>query len=247
MAEDEYGPLPTDTTGSGGSRLIGGFPDDYRVTYPDGHPAKRTLGEMAERRGRNQPVRAGYVEGDEWRPRNAPASAIEQLQRDLINAGLIDPDDTVTPGRFDATTRAAYKKLLAEANGMGVADGDALAELLQNPIQHSPKTVALNQKSVSNPADLRTVFKKAIRSTLGTSAIPEDELERMIAAYQQKELGAQSDTAALVTAPPDASVFAADEAKRLEPERAGGRSVQRAAGVLSRMLGGTMPSESVGL
>lgn len=245
---DPYDPLPTDTEGAGGSRLIGGFPDDFRVTYPDGRPAKRTLGEMAERRRNNQPVRAGYVEGDEWRPRNAPPEAIEKLQRDLILAGLIDPDDTITPGNFDATTRAAYKKLLAEANGMGVADGDALASLLENPIQQAPKKpAALNQKSVSNPADLRTIFKKAIRSTLGTSAIPEDELERMIGAYQQKELAAQSDTNPMVTQAPAADVFAADEAKRLDPERAGGRSVQRAAGVLSRMLGGELPSESVGL
>ena len=70
-----------------------------------------------------------YFDGDEFKPSNEGFDAIIEKQRALAIAGYLDPNDPdLRWGKWDSTTRSAYRALLEEANGSGMTADAMLQE-----------------------------------------------------------------------------------------------------------------------
>lgn len=210
---------------AGGFGGPGSAPTDRTVTYP-------SLDQLFLRRQQGLDGGGGYLEGDEWTPINRPHREIEALQIMLLQAGLLDPDDEISPGKYDDTTRSAYRKLLIRANAMGVDDGTALDDLRTNPLNVNAGKkrgagAALPKQILTNPTDIKRVFRAAVEDTLGTSRVPDDKLNRFVSAYQEMErqaqVAAQAKTGGVVVDAPDLSSFAMEQARELDPIKADAR------------------------
>lgn len=116
----------TEYIGPGSSRLGGG----YRATNPDAV----TSGVYEPYRG---PATRGPVEtppryalGDEWEPQTkswAP-ERIADIQAQLVDAGLLDPDD-YQRGFWDQESATAYRQLLGYSNVSGLDSHQTLQRI----------------------------------------------------------------------------------------------------------------------
>lgn len=184
----------------------------------------------------NVGVPARYFEGDDWQPAGWPPDQIADLQRALIAAGLIDPKATISLGYYDITTRTAYRELLTTANASGMDRSQALQMALTAPrqgpgIKETPRQPLVMK--LSNPDDLRAVFRKAIIDELG-QGWSSDQIDQMVTDYQARETEVQQQQYAMtgfgsatepgpggtLTPPPSPDVYAAAKAREQDPELA---------------------------
>lgn len=181
-----------------------------------------------------QPPR--YWTGDEWKPASWSPNDIAELQSALVQVGLIGPDDSLSLGVFDRLTKDAYRKLLETANATGVTWTEALARYAQAPVTGETDEL---QVQLTNPEDLRRVFKEAAFSVSATQFDP-GQIDAMVAAYHEKEREYQEakfrgdDT---VFAPPDPGTFVEAEAGRVNPEGVLERDVQQAEDAWMNAIG----------
>lgn len=252
--DDSDFPTGGSDTAQGRSGFLGGFPADHPVRVPT--PVTRT-GMSADAADRWAGVEVttdstlqeladaqigGYMEKDVWAPANEPPETVAQLQIMLVNAGLLDPED-FAPGHYDGKTRSAYRELLTFANASGATWDETLSRLSQSPFPANTAKSKANLVQVSNPDDLRTIFRTAARQTLGYGNIDDADLDRMVAAYQGLERQAQTapDAAAgdvTVTAAPDPTVFADQQLRTIDPSAYDSRKVVAAADVMARLFRG---------
>lgn len=124
----QYGAPPA----AGTSGTIG-VPEGYKppLTEPAGPPPpgrtdylQTSLGTAASKHV--------YVDGDEFGPMHEPHAQIIALQDALVKAGLLDPT-TYHKGVWDTNSAAAYKIVLANANGYGASAPDMLNAMVANP------------------------------------------------------------------------------------------------------------------
>lgn len=150
-----------------------------------------------------------YYQGAEWLPvmRNATPQEIDQLQRRLTGAGLLDKD--YRQGVWDAPSQAAFGQVLELANASGTEWQQALASYENStPMQWDAKTgtfvkgtagTARTRAPVvarfTSPDDLAVTAQEVATSKLGRS-FTSQELQKFISAYH----GTESTEAAGATA-----------------------------------------------
>lgn len=132
---------------------------------------------------------------------------------------------------------AAMSALMTEANITGQSWEKLLQFRQANPV--SVATGSLQTYRVTNPTDLRAVFRKAAQDTLGRADLPAEQVDRMINAYQQSERSYQQKAAAggTVTQAPSASTFGAERIEQQNPDEATAYKFAQFAQVFEKLLG----------
>lgn len=167
------------------------------------------------------------------------------IQQGLMRAGLIDQ---APKGIFDDITATAMSKVLSYANKRGLLWQDALDEYAAAGdaaglgAGGGPRRVFTPQ--LSNPDDLRRVFKQAAYDLTGGSFMDDSTYERMVSGYQGAELAAQraqfdaAVSGAEVTDAPSAQAFAQTDLKAADPSAVEAKRFADYGGVLESLLGG---------
>lgn len=164
-----------------GQTLLGNLPADYQTPlapydasvagYPTGYgpmPPASPTGGLHDN--------VGYVQGDEWAPAQ-DLNVVPTIQADLVQMGYLKPAD-VRPGVWDATSAAAYAKVLEFANYQGISSQDALTLLVQNPSAAALKSArgksgALQPAIVyTNPQDVQTAYANVSQNLTGQEQQP---------------------------------------------------------------------------
>lgn len=139
----------------------------------------------------------------------------------------------------DPLTRpiAAMAALMAEANLTGQTWDTLLTFRQTNPV--SAATGQLTTYRVTNPSDLRSLFRKAAQDTLGRADLPSEQVDRMVNAYQQSERSYQQKAAlgGTVTQAPSASTFAQERIEQRNPDEAQAYKFAQYAQVFEKLLG----------
>ena len=198
-----------------------GVPKGYQ--FPERRPRMpATFGLGPERMG---PAFEPYRKGDEFGPSTLAVEDRAKLQLALREAGLYTKSERFQLGVWDANTRTAYKRLLEYANGAGLPWQQALNEYSAVKAQMGDTAGTARAPlvtKVTSAADLRKVFDNTARSTIGRR-LDASEIDRLIAAYQAEERREQTaaynldETGGAMTAAPDPTVFAAEQAQALDP------------------------------
>lgn len=127
------------------------------------------------------------------------AMAKDRFSQTQAQLAQIFPDQfrNTNPGnRYDPTTIYYFKQALGLINNNPATRGktipEALSVLAQQPIMRNAATATggapkLPSYQVTNPADLKSVFRKTAESLLGRT-LGDNELNKMVSAYQQQEV-----------------------------------------------------------
>jgi hypothetical protein len=128
----------------------------------------------------------GY--GEEW---------VSMTQQQLIAAGLLPEGASFSKGIWDTTSQSAFANVLAYANLRGITWEQAMADYvamgadrlarIKGPGAQGPKFTP----RLSNPEDLKKLFRQVATQNLGGKFVDDAQMESMVAAYQQIELSSQ--------------------------------------------------------
>lgn len=140
-----------------------------------------------------QSVAPAYYPGFEYLFASADETAIFNIQRSLVSAGLMA--DEFRKGVWDDDTTAGFKEVLAYANRAGITWQQALEEYATageairaaRPGPKGPVFVA----RLSNPDDLRKVLKQAAFNVLGGKFFAPELEDEFVAKFQDTEYKAQ--------------------------------------------------------
>lgn len=190
-----------------------------------------------------QPPR--YFDGYEWRPASWSPNVIADLQRQMVDAGLITEDSRLQVGVWDETSRGAFTKLLGFANASGTTWEQALQRWSEMsaafPQQGGPERPPL-QVRLSNPDDLKRVFRTAVIDTLG-AGWDDTKLTSLVNAYQalerhfQETEYNQAESGGTSVAPPDPTTFAMEKAVEADPVGAQASDFRDAASQFFDLVG----------
>lgn len=127
--------------------------------------------------------------------------------------------------------------LMYEANITGQSWETLLQFRQTNPVSGAGGTLPTYR--LTNPTDLRAVFRKAAQDTLGRADLPAEQIDRMISAYQQSERSYQqkASVGGTVTQAPSASTFGAERIERQNPDEATAYKFAQFAQVFEKLLG----------
>lgn len=183
----------------------------------------------------SQPIPPKYYDGDNYQLATYGPERQAQIITQLQKAGYLT--DKHKFGDPLSKPIAAFASLMAEANLTGQTWEAMLQFRQSNPV--SGTTGGLQTYRVSNPADLRSVFRKAAQSTLGRGDLPSEQVDRMVNAYQQAERGYQQQAAAggTVTEAPSATTFAQERIEQKNPDEATAYKFAQYAQVFEKLLG----------
>lgn len=148
--------------------------------------------------------------------------------------------------RSDAKLRSYFGKALTQINILnsdpngplrGKSLDQALSYLAENPVFEAGSKLPTYR--LENPDDLKKVFTKASQSSLGRT-ISDDELDKLVKAYQQQSMEYQQRSAVggTVTAPASADVFAEKQIRKQAPVEAEANDYLNYMGALSEWLQG---------
>ena len=156
--------------------------------------------------GQVAPVRPRYFSGDEDGITKFSTEQIATIQYNLSKNGLMSRK--YTPGVVDDKTRSGFRELLGIANREGVDWGAALGVV--NKAMEGAGTGTVQAYQMSNPDDLKAVFKKAAQEMLGRN-LQDGDLNSLVQAFQQQEVAYQKKAAlgGEVTTTPTPATFAA--------------------------------------
>lgn len=195
-------------------------------------------GEMAVFDDYGHPPR--YWDGDEYAPANWPDEKIAALQAQMAASGLYG-DGSYVRGLWAKADIAAYRTVLSYANQTGTDSEFALGRIseLFSESPEKPKPPAL----VTNPEDIKETIRQASRKVLGSSDVPEDQLQRLVAAYQGEQIRQvqqqQTPTGqSAITAAPSMETFAENRVRELDPLKADARMSLKGFDVVRKMFGG---------
>jgi hypothetical protein len=134
----------------------------------------------------------------------------------------------------------AIQQWLEESNLAGVTKERYLQEMLKNrPDYGGTGGGAPRRYRVSNPDDLKAVFKRVAQETIGRD-FSDDEAMRAVQSYQQQEIAAQNALYAGGTATEvmGADVFAQQFAQQVAPTEANGYKFLDSINMIFRATGG---------
>lgn len=257
MADEDPPPGGGATDDAG---FLGGFDDTYEIdvitpaseawgpgmhggavprqTHVPASSVQTTLSELRELGA------GGYIGSDQWLPSNEEPKVIAQLQLSLADAGLLDLDDLDHDdlGYYDDATRSAYRDLLTRSNAAGSTWDVTLERLRANPAAQQIKGAKPKElPTVTHPDDLKAIFRAGARRAVGSGKIDDRDLDSMVKVFQDLQANAQSGANAaggVVTAPPDAEVFADEQAKQRDPVAYDAHKFLDKFSAVSSMLGG---------
>lgn len=174
----------------------------------------------------------------------APES-ISEIQSALMRSGLVD---SVAKGIWDPGTAGAMQKVLAFANQRGLLWQDALDLWSEAGAAMGGGGGARGPvftPQLSNPDDLRKVFKQAAFNTLGGNFLDDAAYERMVTGYQDAEMRAQRaqfDAAVggggTTVDAPSAQTFSEDTIKAENEPLAEAHGIMQYGRVFESLLGG---------
>lgn len=149
-----------------------------------------------------------YFSGDEDMIGKMGRDSIANLQYQMVQNGIMSSG--YTPGVVDDKTRSSFRELLGMANTMGTDYVTALGSVSQARQQAGVGNTGLRTYQISNPDDLRVVFRKAAQDLLGRN-LDDGDLNKLISTFQAQEeqysRKAQGG-GGVVTAAPNAQTFA---------------------------------------
>jgi hypothetical protein len=156
---------------------------------------------------------------------------ISQLQKANYLTEKHKPGDPLTK------PIAAFAALMTEANLTGQTWEQMLTFRQTQPISGGGGN--LQSYRVTNPLDLRSVFRKAAQDTLGRGDVPQEQLDRMVNAYQQAERSYQQKAVAggTVTQAPSPTTFAEQQIETQNPDEATAYKFAEYAQVFEKLLG----------
>ncbi len=168
-------------------------------------------------------VAAGYYEGDEWMfiSNGASPEEIASIQAMMVQANLLSGE--VPLGVWDDRSAKAFTKILEVANRsgvdwstalMGYADKMSIAGMKSGGSGRAPLQVRL-----SNPDDLREVFKQAAYNRMGGKFASPDQEQAFIDAFHAAESGYQHaayNQGGTVVEPPSADTMAEQTLKETD-------------------------------
>jgi hypothetical protein len=149
--------------------------------------------------------RPRYFSGDEDAINSYSKETIAQLQYNLSRNGLMGRK--YTPGIVDNQTRSGFKELLGISNRQGTDWVKALGSVSQAGVSTGTKLPAYQ---LTNPEDLKAVFRKAAQDSLGRN-LQDGDINRLVETYQAQEAQYQkqvSTVGGVVTQAPSAQAFA---------------------------------------
>lgn len=243
-------------SGKKGKKQAIGVPNDYSVPIgkdDNKHQAPTPYGQHAPT---TKIVDQGprYFEGDQWGPGSLPDEARDQLQRALIQAGLLDPKD-YQPGVWDAASAAAYRDLLRESNGSGMGWKVNLQRRLDLAAQglinikgarkRAPLTVQL-----TSPTEIKARADDAAPELLGRK-LTDSEVSPFVKAYNDQERLAQTaaynaePSGGTVTAPPQPKDYISQAIKDKYKTEVGGNQIGQNALVFMKLLGENAPTAGI--
>ena len=222
----ESGPPPAAQPERGGERQpLGGMPEGPPRSrkWQGGFRGFQDAPSVAT--GSRMTTSPRYWTDDEWQPSRWSPERIATLQRDLASAGLIGKNDRITFGVWDPKSASAFRELLGYANSTGLPWENALDLYASTPEMDGGQERQPLMTRLSNPADLRSIFKEAATKYAGEA--PDDEVEKMVAAYQAQEASVQQtaygmqETGGTVTEQASPDAFAEDYLRREKPVETG--------------------------
>jgi len=204
---------------------IGGYVAPNRNANPDGY-----RGGMSERERSARlagATEAGYYDGDEYRLiRNMTPAQIARLQLQMAAAGVIGAGQRYIPGNAE-TTRAAFRDLLAAANGMGTTWQEALRELAASGGDPAAQALGgdggggqqLPTYVAPNRADLTAAIRRGLYSQFGTHqhAVDVEAAVNDYLARHRANFDAQVAGAAQVEDVQSVETFVEDRAQATDP------------------------------
>jgi hypothetical protein len=170
--------------GPGTSRLGGG----YRAQVPStrtGHFDPTTMGESGDvapySRTITNEVAPRYKLGDEWSPQTQswPTERIVDLQAQLVDAGLLDPDD-YQRGFWDQESATAYRQLLGYSNVSGLDSHSTLQRIGEVKAKYGSTADkgAKRQPFISelaDPVELSSLLDDVAVRRMGRGLTPEEK------------------------------------------------------------------------
>lgn len=132
---------------------------------------------------------------------------------------------------------AAMGALMYEANITGQSWEQLLAYRQSNPVVGA--SGGLTTYRVTNPMDLRAVFREASSSVLGRRDVPREQIDRMISAYQQSEKSYQQQASGggVAVQAPSAAAFGKEQVESQNPDEAMAYRFAQYAQAFERLLG----------
>lgn len=176
--------MTQDAIGGIGSRLISKDTGNPVLNSYKGYTSQQPV--YSAGRGGMQRVEPRYFQGDESLVNNLSKEELTTLQQKMQKTGLLGKQYRL--GVVDSTTVNAFSNLLAEANLMGVDFKTAISTLEASPRTGGGGGLAAR---VDNPDDLKRIIKKASQAVLGYS-VGDDVVSRLVGAYQQEQIKAQT-------------------------------------------------------
>lgn len=172
--------------------------------------------------------------------------SLATIQADLARAGLLKE---YPKGIFTTETGLAVGKILTYANQRGLLWQDALYEWAQAGdeagLNKGPKGPTFTAR-LSNPDDLRKVFKQVAYNTMGGNFLADEDYERMVEQYQGAELAAQRRAFDVAVGgggetveQPQAQTFAQDTMQDEQTVGVQAHSIMKYGQVLESLLGGS--------
>lgn len=172
-----------------------------------GFQTKETLSQLGgfEPAGQTLTYQPKYFSGDEDAINSYSKETIAELQYNLSKNGLMGRK--YTPGVVDNQTRSGFKELLGISNRQGTDWVNALGSVSQAGASTGTKLPAYQ---LTNPEDLKAVFRKAAQDSLGRN-LQDGDINRLVETYQAQEAQYQkqvSTVGGVVTQAPSAQAFA---------------------------------------
>lgn len=160
---------------------------------------------------------------------------IADLQLTLRDLGLIGPKTRIKLAVWDNTSAEAFRQVLAMANTNGVGWRAALAQL-QADAEYGSIGDDADTKLPPNPLDLQAAAREAGTRYLGGPLTAEQS--------SQLQTGLSSQMMAdNVPGAAGQQEYLRQKTRSFDPVRFDARSAVKVASVISRMLGGDLPSE----
>lgn len=162
-------------------------------------------------------IQPKYFDGDQYVVATYGEPQRTIIAKRLQKAGLLS--DKWRPGNELRDVVNSMGALMTQANLNGSTWEQTLAFYEQNPISGGG---TLPKFTVSSPVSLKETFRNVAAQTLGRRDLPDEMLQRMVAAYQNEEKGYQQRARAggTIVEPPKATEFAETKIEKQNPDEA---------------------------
>lgn len=148
-------------------------------------------------------IQPRYFSGDEDMLNAMSSEQVAEIQYNMYLAGQLGKN--YSPGVIDSQTRSAFRDVLGVANRESTDWVTAIRALKEA----QPSGGDLPTYRLSNPEDLKVVFKRSAQEMLGRT-LSDSDMEDLVNTFQQRELRFQKQAQAggVVTQGPEAQTFA---------------------------------------